>query len=134
MPISMSIAIAFPILGSLVPGMWPAVSSWVSRAASRFTDAASYTAAITGGTPRVSPAPAHGWDVSESVLALAVVLLSVGLAVAAIRITSGPARYLAPMRPLAAALHRAHSGHVGDYVVWLFVGLAAVTVLLRLQA
>jgi hypothetical protein len=32
-----------------------------------------------------------------------------------------------------AGTHRAHSGHLGEYVVWPFAGLAALTVLLRLQ-
>ena len=132
MPMSMSLAIAVPLIGAFVLGVCPAAIAWASQAASRFTDVTSYTAAVSGGATRVDVATAHGWDVPETVLALAIVVLSVGLAMAAIRITTAaPLRHLA--RPVTDALHRAHSGHVGDYVVWLFAGLAAVTVLLRLQ-
>jgi multicomponent Na+:H+ antiporter subunit D len=132
MPMSMSLAIAVPMIGAFVLGVCPAAIAWASQAAGRFTDVTSYTAAVSGGATRVDVATAHGWDVPETALALAIVVLSVGVAMAAIRITTtAPLRHLA--RPVTDALHRAHSGHVGDYVVWLFAGLAAVTVLLRLQ-
>lgn len=131
-PTSMSLAIAFSIIGAFIPGLSPAAVAWASHAANRFIDATSYPAAVSGGVARVAAVSAHGWDASEAVLATAIAVLSLGLAMAAIRI-SATGRHLAAARPLAGALHRAHSGHIGDYVVWLFAGLAALTVLLRVQ-
>lgn len=130
---SMSLAIAFSIVGAFVGGVWPGAVASASQAANRFIDVTSYPAAVGGGVARVAAASAHGWDVSEAVGATAIAVGSLGLATAAIRITASGGLRLAAARPLAGALHRAHSGHIGDYVVWLFAGLAALTVLLRLQ-
>jgi multicomponent Na+:H+ antiporter subunit D len=132
---SMSLAIAVPIIGSLVAGVWPTMSSWASQAAHRFTDITSYTAAATGGVGRASTTAAHGWATSEVVLALAIALASIAVAAAAVRLTvTGPLRPLAAVaRPVTDMLHRAHTGHIGDYVVWMFAGLATLTLLLRLQ-
>ena len=62
--------------------------------------------------------------------------LSVGLAVVALsrsRVAVAIKRIARPVRPVTGALHRAHSGHVGDYVAWVFVGTAALIVLLQVQ-
>lgn len=37
------------------------------------------------------------------------------------------------VRPAVAVLHRAHSGHVGDYVAWMFAGLTVLAVVLGMQ-
>jgi multicomponent Na+:H+ antiporter subunit D len=38
----------------------------------------------------------------------------------------------ARLAPATHALHRLHSGHIGDYVAWLLVGALALGVLLAL--
>jgi multicomponent Na+:H+ antiporter subunit D len=35
-----------------------------------------------------------------------------------------------PLRRVLTGLRRVHSGHVGDYVAWLFVGIAGFTALI----
>jgi len=37
-----------------------------------------------------------------------------------------------PARPVLTGLHRLHSGHIGDYVAWLFAGITAVATLIGL--
>ena len=59
------------------------------------------------------------------------VLLALGIAAAALwphRLPSWPR----PVRVALDTLHRGHSGHVGDYVAWLLVGVTALTALVWL--
>ena len=129
-PISIYAAMAVPIIGSLGVGVWPAVPAWASRAAHRFTDVAAYL----GGA--VAPASAaHGWDVWGAVIALLTVLLSIGLAVVALSRAQAAVwvrRVAHAVGPLASVIRGAHTGHIGDYVAWMFVGTAALIVLLQL--
>jgi multicomponent Na+:H+ antiporter subunit D len=48
------------------------------------------------------------------------------------RVPAALRRAVRPARSAAMALHRVHSGHIGDYVAWLLFGLAALTALLGL--
>jgi multicomponent Na+:H+ antiporter subunit D len=41
-------------------------------------------------------------------------------------------RVAAPFAPPLHVLRRLHSGHIGDYVAWLFLGLAAFAALVGL--
>jgi multicomponent Na+:H+ antiporter subunit D len=65
-------------------------------------------------------------------LGLLSVLLAVGVAGVALwapRIPDLAKSALAPLHPVLTGLRRVHSGHIGDYVAWLFVGVAAFTAL-----
>jgi multicomponent Na+:H+ antiporter subunit D len=70
-------------------------------------------------------------------LAVATVLAAVCVAVLSLR---QPGRdsllgraATAGCRPAIAALRAAHSGHVGDYVAWMYTGLAVLAAILGLQ-
>jgi multicomponent Na+:H+ antiporter subunit D len=129
-PVSIYVALALPLVGSLGVGAWPAGADWVSQAAYRFTDIAAY---LGGPVPRGFAA--HWWEVSALVISAVTVLLSIGFAAVALSRLSAAAllrRAVGLVEPLAGVLRRTHSGHVGDYVAWMFVGTAALVVLLRL--
>jgi multicomponent Na+:H+ antiporter subunit D len=56
-------------------------------------------------------------------------VLAAGLALLALHRDRLPSWLTAPPRrlsPLLAGLRAVHSGHVGDYVAWLFFGVAAL--------
>jgi multicomponent Na+:H+ antiporter subunit D len=129
-PPLMYVAVYLPIIGCLAVGVWPGIVEWASRAAHRFTDVTTYL-----GGPVTTGPPWHGWDVSGALTGVAAALLSIALAVVALsrsRFASLARRAAGPVAPLAGVVRRAHSGHIGDYVAWMFVGTAALTLLLEL--
>jgi multicomponent Na+:H+ antiporter subunit D len=71
-------------------------------------------------------------------LAIVGVLAAVGIAVLALsaRVRNPSAGHVmvAASRSVVATLHSVHSGHVGDYVAWMFVALAALAGALGLQS
>ncbi|MCA1220887.1 complex I subunit 5 family protein [Streptomyces sp. 8L] len=93
------------LLGCLLAGSVPAVARAVAGAVD---------AALPGG----ATAPAV-WSLHGVLLGVLSTCLAAGLAAYAVR---GPHRSRA--RDLTAPLRRLHSGHVGDYVAWMLVGMA----------
>jgi multicomponent Na+:H+ antiporter subunit D len=145
-PLTMLTAIVLLLAGSLGIGLIPGLTSWIAEGAARFVDGAGYRASVLhGALPATIPPPdlswtasAVWWGLSSSGLAL---LAGLGMAY------RGPlsrvlgrglhdrqhARLQALVGPAQAVLHsveRAHSGHIGDYVAWLLLGVAAFAVLL----
>jgi multicomponent Na+:H+ antiporter subunit D len=137
------IAMLIPIYGllsiSLVIGLWPGIRSGASDAAGRLVDHAGYLAAVFHARPGGGATTiVEGWTVSGVLLGL----LSAGLALAlALVATHGPQlsrrKFIASagewVRTVVRPLHRLHSGHLGDYVAWLIVGVAGVGGLLGLH-
>ncbi|MFB7511240.1 proton-conducting transporter transmembrane domain-containing protein, partial [Streptomyces broussonetiae] len=125
------------LAASLALGLLPGPGVALARAARQFTDRTAYTAAVLGhpATP-ASPMPDVGWSAEGVLLALASTALAVLFAAAAVW---GPA-LRSPLAGRAAALcegvgrrvvvplRRLHSGHLGDYVAWLAVGVAVLLV------
>jgi multicomponent Na+:H+ antiporter subunit D len=106
----------------------------VSRAAAEFVDKHGYvSAALQGTTTRLSEAlPEAEWTTKGVLLGLLTVLLAVGVAAVALwapKIPDLAKKAAAPLHPVVTGLRRVHSGHIGDYVAWLFVGVAAFTAL-----
>jgi multicomponent Na+:H+ antiporter subunit D len=133
LPPSMAAAVIVLLGGALAEGVIPGAQRAAQRAAALFTSRAGYAeAALHGHAPAVAVAPVPDWSSSGVALGLASAALAVGVAAAGL--------YAQPLRRRAGAwgragtrslavLHRAHSGHVGDYVAWMFAGLAVLLVL-----
>ncbi|GHD90917.1 complex I subunit 5 family protein [Streptomyces naganishii] len=136
-PRTMFTAITVLVLGSLVLGVLPHAGAAFGHAAEAFTDQAAYVArALSLPVPHRTPSPLHtDWTASGAGLDVLSVVLAVALAAQAVW---GP-RPLRDVHPLMraastarAGLRRLHSGHVGDYVAWLALGVAALAALVGL--
>lgn len=135
-PPSMYVSIVVLLAGCLAVGVLPSVAGGASAAGRRFVDSAGYLAAILGHTVAASPTgPLPGWSLTGIVLAVVGVLVAAGLAGIALRDNSSPLRRATAVvsRPAVTALHSVHSGHVGDYVAWMFAALAVLAAVLGLQ-
>ena len=132
---TMLVPIVVLVAGSLAVGAVPGLGRAVSTAAVQFLDGRGYVNQALLGSPAVpSPALAQaGWTVPGVLLGVLSALLAVGLAALALWAPRLHATVHATARPLTAVLdglRRLHSGHVGDYVAWLFLGVAGFAALL----
>jgi multicomponent Na+:H+ antiporter subunit D len=130
---------ALLLAGALAIGLVPGLAGRVELAAARFADRPAYAAAVLEGAsdPGAGEAEAHppGYLAGPAAwAALAAVLgLALGLWPLLRRRPSGPRRAVARgWAPALAALRRLHSGHIGDSVTWLVVGMATFGTLLAL--
>ncbi|WP_328322295.1 complex I subunit 5 family protein [Streptomyces sp. NBC_00388] len=115
----------------LAIGAVPAVAAAVARGARAFTDHAGYLASVrSGAAEAVSAAPEAAWTSPGVLLGLLSAGLAAAMACAAVWRPSQVLRsVLAPgERHLVVPLRRLHSGLLGDYVMWLTVGMAALLV------
>jgi multicomponent Na+:H+ antiporter subunit D len=131
---TMLLPIAALLIGALAIGAVPAVARGVSSAAREFLDGQGYVQQALHGAAAEPPAPLTeaAWTATGVALDVLSVLLAAGLAALALWKAQLPDRLRTvtrPMRSAVAALRRAHSGHVGDYVAWLLLGIAAFTAL-----
>ncbi|GAB3926598.1 hypothetical protein GCM10011575_07980 [Microlunatus endophyticus] len=120
---------ALVIIGGLA-GAVPGLVAGATTAAQRFADPAAYSGAVLDGRlgyPAVSGATPAGWDLHGVLLSGLTVLSACLVATAAVLRRRLPAGVRTPpgVRAAAALLHRIHSGRVGDYVVWLLIGVSA---------
>ncbi len=122
-------------VGGVAFGIVPGLESLSQEAAGRFEDQASYVAAVLQGRPSGALASSFALPKlgGESVL-YAVVTLAGALGLAALGLfRPGLPAWLrtwgekVASRPIEA-LRTVHSGHVGDYVTWLTVGIAVFAV------
>jgi len=128
-PVTMTAAVVVLLVAGLGVGLVPKVCDFATTAAQRLLDGPDYLRQMLSGG---APTPLHrdtaaAWTTAGVVLGLISVLLAMlvaagGLWQRRLRLPTGAA---APMH----FLHRLHTGHVGDYVAWLFAGLAALSVL-----
>jgi len=111
-PASMYTAIGLLLTVCLAAGVLPAVAHGADIAARRFLDAG---AAIE----------APGWSVSGAGLGVVGCVVAIGVAVAGMYHRSPVVA--AVTAPVLRVLRAAHSGHIGDYVAWLFAALAVLS-------
>jgi multicomponent Na+:H+ antiporter subunit D len=135
--VSLLAPIALLLAGSLAVGAVPAVARAVSTAAVQFVDRAGYVDQALRGGPAIpsSPLPEAAWTSTGVLLGLLSAVLALGGAAAALWAPRLPELVRAAGRPLAVVLdglRRVHSGHIGDYVAWLFLGTTAVAALVGL--
>lgn len=113
-PPSMYTAVGLLLAGCLAAGALPAVARGADTAARRFVDAGAATAA-------------PGWSVLGAGLAVLGCVVAAGVAAAGLHRWPAVARRTAEAvtAPALGALRAAHSGHIGDYLAWMFAALAA---------
>jgi multicomponent Na+:H+ antiporter subunit D len=133
-PATMLAPVLLLLAGGLAVGVVPSVSRALGAAAERFVDGSGYTQqALYGTGARPVHPPQVGWTATGVLLGLLSAVLAVALAAAAIYLRDLPSRAghldRAARRALTA-LRALHSGHIGDYVAWLAVGVAGLSVLL----
>lgn len=133
-PPSMYTAIILLLAGCLAVGVLPHVSDAAEVAGRRFVDTGGYLAAILGHTvsnPAIGPAPS--WSGTEIMLAVLGVVAAAGVAAIAVRDNGSLRRATVTVsRPAVAVLRSVHSGHIGDYVAWLFAALPVLAAALSL--
>ncbi|WP_211281198.1 complex I subunit 5 family protein [Mycobacterium angelicum] len=135
-PPSMYAATVVLLLGCLAAGILPGAADAADAAARSFTDTAGYVTAIVGGTA-ASPGtgPSHGWSATGVGLAILGVIAAAGVAFVGLRPPANAMRRVvaAASRPVVTVLHGAHSGHIGDYVAWMFAALTVLAAALAVQ-
>lgn len=130
-------AIGVLIAGTLALGVLPGARDAAARAAAAFVDRSGYLANALGHAGhRLAIAPsAPNWDLRGVLLGIASALLAAGFAAASCYgrrvLVHAPALRLGT-RAVLRALHRVHSGHIGDYVAWLMAGCAILAGLIGL--
>ena len=141
-PLTMIIPVVALLAATLALGVVPGVHGAFERAAAFFTDSAGYRrAALLPGGP--APVPPGDWSAignwKASGLLLGLLSATGAVAVAAVGIWAGSLARALSGRPGRAAhqlgggarrvlrgLRALHSGHIGDYVAWLIVGVAVL--------
>ncbi|MGH3498477.1 MAG: complex I subunit 5 family protein [Nocardioidaceae bacterium] len=122
------VLLAASVALSVVPG----VRAGAADAAAAFTDGAAYTSAVLHPSAPTHPAAGvtpPAWTLSGVGLGLVSALLAVGVACLGVwgsRLPATLRRCGAAVRPPIDVLHTIHSGHIGDYVAWCMVGMAAL--------
>lgn len=141
-PPAMTVVPALLLCGCLAVGAVPAVGAAVAEGARAFTDHAGYLASVQGGTaPVPAPAPEAAWTTTGVLLDTLSATLAAALACAAVwrpAVSRAPVRVLRALaarteRTLVVPLRRLHSGVLGDYLMWLTVGLATLLVAVGAQ-
>jgi multicomponent Na+:H+ antiporter subunit D len=110
---------------AVVVGLVPGVVHEIEHAAAGFVDHAAYVSTVLHGRGHFADTEPSSLKAADFLYAAASTLGA--LAVAALglfggRLGSAPGAVVTPI----AALRRLHSGHIGDYVAWLTVGLAVL--------
>ena len=130
-PLVMLVPIAVLVVVGWGVTLMPGLVAGVERAASRFVDAPAYADRVidaAAGTPDTVPGPAFQITGAAVVASVATTVVSVGAVLVVLgrrRLPRGIAAAVrAASRPLVDPLRSLHSGHVGDYITWLTVGVA----------
>ena len=132
-PGTMLAAIVVLVLGSLAVGVLPHGGEVVAKAAERFIDGSGYSDQALSSAP---PTPLHAHPAATwSPLGVGLGVLSTLLALGFAALGLWPDRLRLLLRPMQAGMkpvRALHTGHVGDYVAWLFAGVAALAALVGL--
>jgi multicomponent Na+:H+ antiporter subunit D len=130
-PLSMSAPIAALLAAAVLVGLLPGVSDAAAGAAQQFMDRAGYVGAVLNGaatTRAMGSGAAPGWEPSGIVWGLVTTVLALGAAAVDLyrhRLRGAASHPLAVLDPPLRLLRGLHSGRVGDYTVWLVLGVAA---------
>ncbi|MFJ2582039.1 complex I subunit 5 family protein [Kitasatospora aureofaciens] len=133
-PRAMTIVPAVLLGLAVLVGSLPAIAAALARGAAVFTDPAGYTAAVlTHPSTPPGPMPAGDWTATGVLLGLLSTSIAAALATAAVRKPSPTLPAHHPAARLVRALRRSHSGHLGDYLAWLALGVAALCIAIAAQ-
>jgi multicomponent Na+:H+ antiporter subunit D len=129
-PASLFVPAALLTLGGLLIGLVPGVADGFVRGAAGFVDGEAYRAAVLAGTGGASVGgPVGTVATATSAYLLSALSLIGAVAIAAVALTGadGAGERLRRLAARAIApLQAAHSGHIGDYVAWVVLGVAAI--------
>ncbi|WP_308465185.1 hypothetical protein [Rathayibacter soli] len=133
-PVTMAIPLVGLLAAGAAVGLIPAFGAAVAVAAERFIDHAGYVAAVLGGSPGYAHVEtlAVGWSGAGILLCLVSVAGALLVATTGLYAQNLPRVVKAavhPLRGIVHGLHRIHSGHIGDYVVWLLIGVGGAVAL-----
>jgi multicomponent Na+:H+ antiporter subunit D len=128
-PWVMVVPVGVLLVLALLAGLWPALQRETLRAAARFENPKGYAEVVLDGSAKtlreVRSEPASSGGFFSGVGAAAGAM---ALALTALFVRRFPQRLRRNAwrvgHPPLAALRTLHSGHVGDYVVWIIVGTA----------
>jgi multicomponent Na+:H+ antiporter subunit D len=131
-PLTMRAATIVLLVAGLATGLVPDIGQAAAHAAERLIDGTGYAGQLLAGEPPAPllPEPAAVW--TGTGVWLSVLSTALALVVAAAGLWSGRLRLPQVIAPLMRPLHRLHSGHIGDYVAWMFAGMAVVVALVGL--
>lgn len=125
--------IAVLVAAGLAVGLVPGLEHGAERAAARFVDTPAYAAAVIDGVPESVAAHADaeesaGFPTAAVVASAITLLLSALIALALLERRRLPVDLVRRLRavggPVLNPLRALHSGHIGDYIAWLTVGVA----------
>ncbi|MEV7180088.1 complex I subunit 5 family protein [Kitasatospora sp. NPDC093679] len=122
------------LLLGLVLGSLPSAATALARGAAVFTDPAAYRAAVAAGTTALPPAEEAGWTGPGVLLGLLSAGLAVALALSAVHHRAEPRARPRLAGRAVRGLRRLHSGHLGDYLAWLAVGIALLCAAVAAQS
>jgi multicomponent Na+:H+ antiporter subunit D len=130
LPRTMIAAIAILLTGGFALGLIPGAHSAANRAAVTFLDSAGYAhQALYGSSTIITTANTPNWTGLGLALGFLSALLASAIAGATLygsnlvgRLTPSLRSVYRPME----AMQRLHSGHVGDYVAWMVMGMTIV--------
>ena len=131
-PKTMFVPAVLLLAAGLALGVVPHLSEGAQRAGARFEDQRAYAGAVLDGRdPNAAPAEVHSAKTSGRAYGIASAAAAAGLAALALfrrRLPESVRRMgrALDVRPAVVGLRRLHSGHIGDYIAWLTLGLAAV--------
>jgi multicomponent Na+:H+ antiporter subunit D len=131
-PIIMLVPVVALLATGLTLGLMPGLATLAHDAAYQLLDSTGYAAAVLDGTPAVPPpTPVESWTASGLLLGLLSVLLALVVAAVGLYANRLPQLFRRGADVLTLpfrAVRSAHSGHLGDYVVWLLLGMTLLTI------
>jgi multicomponent Na+:H+ antiporter subunit D len=131
-PVTMVGPVVVLLTGGLLLGLLPGLATHARDAAQQLLDTAGYPAAALDGV-HAAPRPGaaiESWSGYSILLGLLSTLLALLVAAVALYSDRLPQLLRAACRvlnPPLRALRAAHSGHLGDYVVWLLLGVTLLS-------
>jgi multicomponent Na+:H+ antiporter subunit D len=131
-PVVMLAPVVALLATGLTLGLVPGLATLAHDAARQLLDPTGYAAAALDGIGAVPPpTPAESWTASGLLLGLLSVLLALVVAVVGLYANRLPELFRSGTDVLTLplrAVRTAHSGHLGDYVVWLLLGVTLLTI------
>lgn len=125
LPATMVGAVVALLVGGLVVGSLPVVAQVIGDGAAQFLDRAGMLAsALHGAADTGTTVSEVEWTWAGVVLGLLSATLAV--AIGFVGVHFGLGRLRGALKAPLHVVHRLHSGHVGDYVAWLLLGMTAV--------
>ena len=131
-PVIMLAPVVALLATGLTLGLVPGLATLAHDAARQLLDPTGYAAAALDGIRAVPPpTPTESWTASGVLLGLLSVLLALVVAAVGLyadRLPQLPRRSADVLTLPFRAVRTAHSGHLGDYVVWLLFGVTLLTI------